>query len=96
MSYGIAKFVVGGGWLRTAQNFTNHGDYDVYVKKNPVPKVTAPKSNQMSVLDNPTTKVRTFDGGNYDATEWQFGKGALFLSHTPNLTPLTAAAGGSN
>ena len=68
--------VVGGGWLRTAQNFTNHGDYDVYVKKNPVPKVTAPKSNQNSVLDNPTTKVRTFDGGNYDATEWQFGKGA--------------------
>ena len=62
--------------VRTAQNFTNHGDYDVYVKKNPVPKVTAPKSNQMSVLDNPTTKVRTFDGGNYDATEWDFGKGA--------------------
>lgn len=67
--------VTGGGWLRTAQNFFNHGDYNVYVKKNAVPKVDAPKPGQISVLDNPTTKIRSFDGGNFDATEWQHGRG---------------------
>ena len=66
--------VSGGGWLRNAQPLWSHGDYVTYKKKARVNKVTDAK-NDPSILANPATRVKTYDGGNYDATEWPFPKG---------------------